>query len=268
MIREYKVVVVVPSGRQRYLEVLIPNIFKQKGWDELHFWKNTVETNDVDFINSLVKLDSRIKVIESPGYSKLGTNTAIYQFFEYCVDPKTVYIRFDDDICWIEDGLIEWLADLRWKEKEYFLVSPLIINNAVMTHLLQTKKNIKLKDDREVALKCMDPVGWQCPKFACSLHEFFLDKLKNKDIDSLKFHAYPTNHRYSINCISWLGSEFAKFNGQVGRDEENWLTVDKPRELKKQNLIYGGKICTHFSFYTQRGYLDTTDILNRYKLFT
>lgn len=267
MTKEYKTVIVVPAGRRRYLEVLLPNILKQTGWDELHFWKNTTDEIDIKCIECLVDVDPRIKIIEPSNLANLGKNLAIYQFFNYCIEPNTVYIRFDDDICWIEDGLVEWLADLRWREKNYFLVSPLIINNAVMTHILQTTKNIKLKDDRQVALKCMDPVGWQSPQFAQALHEFFLDKLQNKDIDSLKFDTYPTDQRYSINCISWLGSEFAKFNGQVGRDEENWLTADKPRALGMKNLISGNKICAHFSFYTQRNLLDTTDILQRYKQF-
>jgi hypothetical protein len=72
--------------------------------------------------------------------------------------------------------------------------------------------------------------------------------------------------RVSINCISWLGSTFAQFNGKVGIDEEQWLSVDKPRTMEpgSHNVIIGNAIVAHFSFYTQRAHLDATDILDEY----
>ena len=73
------------------------------------------------------------------------------------------------------------------------------------------------------------------------------------------------NERVSINCISWLGSTFSEFDGQVGHDEEQWLACDAPVLKNKMNIIYGGFVCVHYSFFTQRDHLDKTDILQLYK---
>ena len=73
------------------------------------------------------------------------------------------------------------------------------------------------------------------------------------------------NERISINCFSWLGEEFKKFGGIVGLDDEVWLTLIKPVELNKKNAIYGNGYCSHFAFCAQRQYMDSTDILEKYR---
>ena len=81
-------------------------------------------------------------------------------------------------------------------------------------------------------------------------------------------YAFPNrsiSKRVSINSISWFGSEFAKFNGDVHQEEEAWLSYTKPYSLKKTNLIYTGVLCSHFAFEKQRKYLDSTDILEQYR---
>jgi hypothetical protein len=262
--KEYKTIVVIPAGRKRYLEILIKNILNQSSWDELHLWKNTRNKEDCEYIDSLKILDSRIKVIEIEDQF-----LSIHKFFHYCIDENTVYIRFDDDVCWIEPGLIKELAETRWKNQEYFLVSPIIINNAVMTHLLQKFNKIDIpyrNKYKKINFYCLDNVGWKSSKFALDLHNFFIDKLKNNDIETLKFENYEIPpERYSINCISWLGKEFSKFNGKVDELEEQFISAIKPDELNKKHLIMGSKICVHFAFYVQRNFLEKTDLLQKYR---
>jgi len=261
--KEYKIIIVIPAGRKRYLEILIPNILSQDGWDELHIWKNTSEPIDVQYIDSLKILDSRILIIEPPRLEPYGART-IGQFFHYCTDKNTVYIRFDDDICYIEPGLVEWLAAVRWAKKEYFLISPCVINNSVASFFLQEENKLKFNYESKISFNCLDSIGWRDSTFAYDLHNYFLDNSVNE------FRFPPKelpSMRFSINCISWLGEEFNKFNGIVpdGVDEEEWLTNIKPAEINKKNLILGDKLCCHFSFYTQRKYLDNTEILEKYK---
>jgi len=85
----------------------------------------------------------------------------------------------------------------------------------------------------------------------------------------------------SINCISWFGSEFAKFNGEVAKEgdeyvkEEDWLIRTKPQRIGKQNAIFGGMVVSHYAFAHQRAPLhtyfgegldlDSTDVLARYQ---
>jgi hypothetical protein len=65
--------------------------------------------------------------------------------------------------------------------------------------------------------------------------------------------------------ISWLGKEFKKFNGDVGLDEEEWLSCDKPKQIQMPNIIFGDSLFVHYAFFTQRQYLDNTNILETYK---
>ena len=99
------------------------------------------------------------------------------------------------------------------------------------------------------------------------MHREFISKIRqNKNADFLHFPQWVLNRfeRCSINCISWLGQEFHSFDGNVGEEEEQWLSVDKPKSINKPNIIFGEAVCAHFSFFTQRYYLDQTNILEEY----
>ena len=50
----------------------------------------------------------------------------------------------DDDVVWFEPELFEKMVKFRVDNPEYFLVSPLVINNALSTYLLQVHNKIKL----------------------------------------------------------------------------------------------------------------------------
>jgi hypothetical protein len=263
---DYKVCVVIPAGRKRYMQLLIPQILRQSdAWDEMQIWKNTNVPEDIEYIDSLPSLNEKIRVI-NPEISRRGNDWAgntIYPFFKNTIDPDTVYIRFDDDVCYIEPFLIRRLASKRWERKEPFLISPLIINNAVCTALIQ---HLGLATELpKVENKCMDDLGWRDARFAESLHRWFLEK-GHKELENLNFQ-YVTSQRYSINCISWLGSKFAEFGGNVGYDEEQWLSEDYPRANGLVNEIHTDLICAHFAFFTQRDHLDRTDILQCYENF-
>lgn len=263
--RGYKVSLVIPAGRRRYLELLIPSILRQEGWDELKIWVNTTIPEDLNYLASLPSLDERISLSQPPLYPPNG-NTTIGQFFKDCVSPDTVYIRFDDDICFIERDLIKKLAKFRFENPEPFLVTPIVINNAIISYVLQVLG--KIFHLKLLTANCLDPLGWKNPEFAEQLHRLFLAVLAENNIDHFKFANRPIAiNRFSINCISWLGSEFKKFDGLVpyGADEEEFLSVTKPTQLGRLNYIFGEAIVSHFAFFTQRDHLDKTDILDRYK---
>jgi hypothetical protein len=52
---------------------------------------------------------------------------------------------------------------------------------------------------------------------------------------------------------------------EVDWNEEMAISSDIPRQLGRPNIIYGDVLIVHFAFHTQRGYLETTDILESYK---
>lgn len=193
-----------------------------------------------------------------------GTQS-ICSFFKNCIDKNTVYVRFDDDIVMIDDvDSFKKFLKFRVDNPQYFMVYANILNNSVLAHLHNRFGTLNT-DHGFAAHNCMDDTGWKDPKFAENIHRQVLEK---KDLSYFHFNKVWVLHDYervSINCISWLGEEFAQFDGVVGDDEEQWLASDKPSQIKKPNVIYGEFTVVHYAFYTQREHIDKTDILSQYK---
>ena len=99
-------------------------------------------------------------------------------------------------------------------------------------------------------------------------HEFKVDVLKSIKRDLKKGHVL-VNGNYSIlfgNGLEMLNHSIKKFNGEINDlEEEVWINKKGTRLLNKNNVIIGNAYCIHYAFWTQREYLDSTNILNRYK---
>ena len=52
---------------------------------------------------------------------------------------------------------------------------------------------------------------------------------------------------------------------EVGWNEEIEISSEIPKQLKRPNIIYGDLLIVHYAFHTQRGYLESTDVLESYK---
>jgi hypothetical protein len=259
-------VVVIPAGRRRYLELLFAHLEAQKAdFDELQVWLNTTDQTDIAFCEAFAKgrawvalLYSEIPVVDPIPFS-------IFQFFQYCAKPDSVYLRLDDDIVYLEPGFIAKIFAFRIQFPQFFLVYGNNVNNAITSHLQQRFGNLPFSP--LVGYACMDPVGWGRGDFAEDLHTRFLAAIEDGSTDAWRFRPWILGYyeRVSINSISWLGAEFEKFSGVVDRDEEQWLSVEKPKMLGKPNIIFGDALCAHYAFHTQRVYLDATDVLSRYR---
>jgi hypothetical protein len=266
MYRDYKIVIVIPAGRKRYLEVLIPKILTYASIvDEYRFWINTTNDEDIEYIKHKQQEYALLFTLEHLKVPFNGNNS-IYSFFKDCIDEDTIYIRFDDDIvCTDTLDAFKSFLDFRIGHPEYFMVFANILNNSILTNLHQRFGNFSLNHGI-VKYDCLDGIGWKNPLFCEKLHEQIL----NKSLSSFRFNTpwiLYDNERISINCISWFGSEFKTFNGMVGEEEEHWLTCIAPSKQGKQNCIFGNFVCVHYAFYTQRPHIDSTDILERYKQY-
>lgn len=262
MFGRFKVVCVTPAGRRRYLKVLVPYVLSCPIVDEYQLWRNTTDDLDTRYLYDLERASSRIHVIE-PDPGPIGRIAAIGQFYRNCINTESIYIRFDDDIVYIEPDFFEKLLQFRVANPDYFLVFPNIINNAICAYI-QSLQGV-INPGIELYPTCMDYCAWFMPHFAEQLHRAFLKSLACGEIS--RWHFGPrllALNRFSINCMTWFGKDFVSFRGKVPADEEGWLSVVKPFELMRPNCIYGDAIVAHFSFYTQRTYLDTTDILECY----
>lgn len=259
-----KLVCVTPAGRRRYMKNLIPQIISSDIVSRYDIWLNTTDEEDLKFFYFLRDKFPKVNLVELPE-GKVNGNRSINAFFKTAMNEDEIYIRMDDDIAWIMPGFFDELYKIRTNDNDSFIISPIVINNAISTHILQQDK--KFTFNEYLPPNCMHPLTWGNPEFAFNLHLWFLNLLKNNSFTSIKTNDYLISlNRFSINSICWLGSDFKKFNGVVLNDEEEYLTVIKPAELNKVNKIIGSLLVAHYSFYTQREFLDSTDLIDQYEL--
>jgi len=271
-----RVVVVTPAGRRRYMAILVRHVLRLcPVVDEYRVWVNTSVPEDIEYLESLpAQCPPGFLTIERlpPGASVRG-NESICHFFRNCADENTVYVRFDDDIVFIDD-LDAFTAFVRYRisHPEPFLVYANILNNAVISFIHQRAGTLSLRDYK-LAYHCMESLGWTSAECAEALHAEVLPALETAAVNGLERFRLPgfepvfaDYERVSINCISWLGSDFASFGGEVGKDEELWLSCTKPAESGRPNVMYGGFAVVHFAFQTQRAHLESpgSRVLHRY----
>jgi hypothetical protein len=258
MIDGKRLVCVTPAGRARYMRELIPFVLSEPLVDRYDIWVHTRNPGDLAFLESLKGID-RIRLVPQPS-GRVDRTMTIYEFFGDACDPDTVYIRFDDDIVFVEQDAITKLARYRLANPEPFLVTPVVVNNAVITTLLQVHGRIPAEP--QVQPDAFDGYGWYSHKFAQSLWRLFLDKVEAGRVSD--FHVPDATlgfNRFSINCVSWLGETFAEFGGEVSWDEEFDLTVTRPVLRGESSTLFGGAVVGHFAFYKQRFHLDAAGLL-------
>ena len=267
--------IVTPAGRKKYLEILYRHLKSQKDYfNTWTLWVNTAYREDVEYCKQLKRENDWIEVIK-PIIHPNGSES-VYSFYKYACNPDKIYIKIDDDIVWMEKDFIKKLVDFRVENPEYFLVFANIINNAIIDHLHMRSGAISIGE--VINYNPFDNTGWFRGDIAEKKHNILLQSIEKNDLEKFKFcrHILFDFERVSINCISWLGKDFKKFDGiiipeinHIGvpvKDDEQWLASDYPKSINKANVIYGKALCSHYSFYTQLEHLSKTDVLERYAL--
>ena len=256
MYKNYRIISTTPAGRKPNLKLLSKHLLKFSDIiDEHHFWVNTKVFDDIKYIYELTE-NPFFKAIEPE--MEPDWIYSIHHFFQYCIDPGTIYLRFDDDICYIAPDAIKNLLDFRIEHPEFFLVFPVIVNNKMNTILDSPIKNIK------------GDWYYDCGHII-NKHKKTLNLIKNGQVDSLKTSNYivplPLENdlaRFNINSICWFGEEFRQFEGKVQSPEEHWLANYAPKKLNKNCAVCGSAVVVHYSFHTQRECLNGTNFLQEY----
>lgn len=263
MYRDFKIVVNTAAGRRRYMQYLVPPILHSEVVDRYDIWVNTNNGADIEFFKRLAADYPKVNLVWQPDGVVNGIQS-INAFYKGCCDEDTIYMKLDDDVVWFEPELFDKMVKFRVEHPDYFLVSPLVINNALSTYLLQIHKKLKL--DKYYESRCAEPTLWQSGYFATALHEWFMNKyLKNGRYSELYVGSQPwAMTRFSINCILWFGKDMKAFEGIVPGDDEEFLSCIKPTELGKANCINGDALISHFAFGPQREILDKCTILEKY----
>jgi hypothetical protein len=265
-----RIVTVTPAGRRRYLRVLHRHLLRHRDVIDKHiWWVNTVDPEDVAYLESLAaaypgfyelwRHDPALRLTEVSAWD-------IHRFYPRACDPDTTYIRMDDDIVWLDGDAIARLAACRRAHPEPFLVYGNIVNNARCNYLHQQNGAVA-GEVGELTWRCNCPLGWKDPVNAGRFHANFFRHLGAGTTGRYRFddRVLDGYERFSINVISWLGRDFAEFAGEVGHDEERWLSVIKPHGSGRPAMICGDALFVHFAYFTQRDYLEAeTNFLDAY----
>lgn len=263
MYQNYKVVVNTAAGRRRYMQYLIPYVVSSPIVDRYDIWINTHNGADIEFFKRIAQKFPIVNLVWQPDGIVNG-NKSINAFYKDCTEEDTIYFKLDDDIIWMEPNLIEKMVTFRVDNPEYFLVTPLVINNSLSTYLLQVSDKLKLNQYYEAASG--HPILWESGNFAKELHHWFIDRyLLTNQWEHLHIGKKIMGMtRFSINSVLWFGSEMRKFSGIVPNDDEEFLSCLYPAQAGLANAWNGDAIVAHFAFFTQRETLDKQGILERY----
>jgi hypothetical protein len=303
----YKVVAVTPSGRMGYLKILHKYIIKHKDiLDRWDLWINTDNESDIEYMKELSKNDSFIHLVYPTWkYEKNTPNLSISPFWSKATDEDTIYIRFDDDIVFIDENTIKNLVEFRIENKNHLFIYPFIINNPFYSKNLQLRELVSknhgvIRTYKELSGPGInDPVSLNNSEFARELHETFIESYHKNEHTKFMcnekiiweigdgFYNYGTKGssefvsnagpQVSINCVCWFGETMKKitpindcyFEGDGFQreytDEEPYLTIVKTKDLNMPSCTAPNTLVVHFLFGPQRVNDNMTDILEKYK---
>lgn len=263
MYKDYQVVANTAAGRRRYMQWLVPYVVASDVVDRYDIWVNTHNGADIEFFKRLAAEFPKVNLVWQPD-GVVGGNASINAFYKDCTDEHTIYFKLDDDIVWMEPDAIDKMVEFRVAHPQYFVVSPLVVNNSLSTYLLQVCGKLRL--DQYYEASPLHPVLWESGYFAAQLHQWFIDNYADGD-RSLQLHMGKKEMgmtRFSINAILWFGRDMARFGGVVPGDDEDFLSCIKPTQLGVANAWNGDAVMAHFAFFTQREQLDRQHILQQY----
>ncbi len=272
--KEYKIVITTPAGRECYLSFFKKYIYAEMdrglvdGWQ---LWQNTVKQSDIAYLASMEAENPKVKrfyidniVPNAPEFSMADAGRS-GEFFKNTWDEDTIYVRFDDDIVWYEPGAIEKMAIARIEHPDAFVIYPNIINSTICTSwhqaigvLGEEAGKVRQQKDKpeDPWWAYLDEFNYSDSKLIDLIHETFKKNyeagtLSNYYLSSRELSDYQ---RFSICSVAWWGKDHLDGMGQA---EEPWLSWEEPEKLKRPNYFVGDALMVHYSYHTQRHYLES-----------
>lgn len=264
MYKNHKVVCCTAAGRRKYMQYIFPYIVSSPVVDRYDIWVNTVNMEDIEFFEKMAKRYPKVNLVMQPDGIVDGIKS-INAFYKFCQEPGTIYMKIDDDVVWMESDIFEKMAEFRLSHPDSFLVSPMVINNAMCSYVWQVQH--KMNFGRYMNAASNHRIMWKRGAFAAQLHQKFIDRQKTEKDFYKKLYVLDTPwaaNRLSINFIVWTGEQMQAMNGIVPGDDEEYLSCIRPTELGQMNMLNGNAIIAHFSFGPQNEELDRMNILQQY----
>lgn len=278
MFQGHRVVVCVPSGRYRYLRVLLPYLLSERVSsvvDRINLWVNTDVESDLAYFERMEQKFPKITRVFHGGAldKKLYDakrdhwqyNDSVWRFYSNCVEPDTIYCKMDDDICYVhEDFFPHMLSAVLEREKMNYACVGNVFNIPHVSQVLQESGTL----DTRLGTSTGNP---RCPiactngEFAAHIHKRFLEIVDEDNVSSLYFDSHYLTGRQRIGVMAWTGRSFQQFGGRVGPRDEVELTTKIPETLLKPLWMVGDAVACHFAFSHQRAVLeDQTNVLGKY----
>lgn len=247
------------------MRLLVPYVVSCDIVDRYDIWVHTHNGADIAFFQRLASKYSKINLVWQPD-GIVGGNETINPFYKNCIDEDAIYFKVDDDVIWMEENAIKKMVDFRIDNPEYFLVSPLVINNPLCTYALEASGKLRIKQ-----YQAASPFGeliWKSGQFAYELHAWFIENYIHSPEGLYIGKKIIGANRLSINAILWFGKDFMQFGGYIPGDDEEYLSCLYPTNIGAANAINGECIMAHYAFFTQRTHLDSSNLLYRYDEWT
>lgn len=281
MFQGRRVVVCVPSGRYRYLRILLPYLLAERNAliDEVHLWVNTDVATDLAYFERMAAKFPKVRLVHATGeLSKLlyderrshyQYNDSVCRFYPGCVEPNTLYLKVDDDICYVHDDFLNnMLTAVTAREATNYACVANVFNVPHVTKILQDRGTLKDELGRSTGdPRC--PIACTNGEFAAYIHKQFLELVNADKVTDLYFDDMEVKGRQRIGVMGWTGDSFARFGGQVGARDEVELTTRIPEALGMPLWMVGHAVVCHFSFSHQRAVLeDQTNVLGKYLMLS
>jgi len=264
MYKNYKVHIVTPAGRQRYLEIIKKFIYRKinegliDSWD---LWLNTINPTDIAYIESMAAENPKVKIYKldeaiTPtweSYNALQT----HKFMKFAREDDTIYIRLDDDILWVEDGAIEKICQARIDHPDAFVIYPNVINSTICTSwhqeigALSEEHGIvrkERKDDLDWAY--LDAFNYTDSGLIDHIHKTFQKRYNDGSLSAyyLPSKSFDDYKHFSICSIAWWGKDKI----ECGALEESQMAWELPEKFKRPVWFAGDALMFHSFYHTQR----------------
>jgi hypothetical protein len=261
-----KFIVVTPAGREKYLRLLAHHVLGSPLVSEWHLWDNCRTAEDRAYLHRLAASDPRCKLKQLPGAD--GNFGIIGAFFRFCDDPDAFYLRLDDDVVHVEEGLFGRMLERATAARGSAIwFAPMIINNAICGALLKELARVRIEGP--ISCQAMCPYAWAHADFPIALHPVYIEAVRTgRTADFYVPDRELRATRFSINAIGFFGADKLAlgdlFMPPGIQTEEEWLSATLPIRLNSCGKVLGDMTVAHFSFYTQERRVLQTDILDRY----
>lgn len=298
---KFKVVGVIPAGRKDRLSIMVKYILRERHvFDQVQLWMNCVGEN-LDYCMSLCEtypdffVDVAVKdpLVCPSNLFALPLNVS--QFVSNTTDLGTIYLRMDDDIVWFEERALEGLINFRIKNPQYLQVALATLNTTNTNYLFREMGVLPVIPETctwdwncptclygvKYPNNTIDSFGKRVDESTVSLdvHNYFLDRVHNKgEVDKFHFERYdcPKNVRIHNQVCAYFGLDYARMMQVRGPkppsdnlSDRYWDEWAYPLEEYSEktgfvSTIYGGHLCSHYSFMYAQEELRKSDVLQRY----